>query len=526
MPSAVAAGAGKTVIFCHLARQLGRRTLVLVHRAELVQQTVDRMQAVWPGVQVGVLKQGSRQMDQQVVVASVQTAMRPKTLQQLAAQGFELIIVDEAHHAPAASYTSILSSLGSLEGGTIGSDDDSRQERSSASSREGDGGGCGGGGGSSSRGGGGSSGELDTEQASLLQLSSSSASTLLVGFTATPFRLDKKSLGEVFQDIVYQRDLRYMVAQGFLVPPVGYRIITEEDLSQARRTKAGDFKERELECLVNTPRRNALAARAYLECAPGRRAIVFCVGVQALTNCMILTEGYDETSVSCVVMARPTRSTGLYMQCIGRGLRLHAGKQDLVVLDLTDRHHEFAGVASLRRVYSGRTFAVAGGDGDGDLPPPPGPPTVNLMAALPRGRAGRQPAEAQQQQAGQQGEAPFAVAGTGSSSSSGSSGDSSSSSSTLRFTAAIIWAEAIIEDGFAWQMRGNLASAPWRLKSASDRQLWLLADMLRASRHSLSVKELGKLTQGEASGLIGALALLQCHNAGQFEFEQYICDGA
>lgn len=218
-------------------------------------------------------------------------------------------------------------------------------------------------------------------------------SALLVGFSATPFRLDKKDLGDTFQKIVYQKDLQYMVGHGYLVPPIGYRILTDSDLSSVGLTKQGDFKEKSLAIAVNTRARNDLAVRSYASLAPERKAVAFCVSVQhavdlaavfleagiaaaavhnrmgsaersealqkfkqgeyqVLTNCEILVEGFDETSIACVVMARPTNSLGLYTQCIGRGLRLHGpDKQDCIVIDMTDRSHQLGGLVSLDRTY-------------------------------------------------------------------------------------------------------------------------------------------------------------------------------
>ncbi|GAB4818260.1 hypothetical protein N2152v2_005306 [Parachlorella kessleri] len=451
-------GSGKTVIFCHLAKALNRRTLILAHRVELLQQTADKMRRIWPEAEVGMINRKNRgdpQFNAQVVIASVQTAIRPKNLARLVQRGFDVIIVDEAHHAPASSYSNIFESLAFL-GDPAGTDNGSgsssdlegrssqplsRQDLQSGSSPVNS---------SSSssmdapdppanlssspsepRSKASLSGRqrevedlLDLEAPSLLQLAGSQGDRLLVGFTATPFRLDKKKLlGDVFQEIVYQRDLLYMVHKGYLAPPLGYRIMTDSDISQAAAAQ-GDFRETELEQLVNTSERNSLAARAYTALAGGRRAIVFCVGVehsldmaaafeaagipcaavhgklpaaeredllrkfkegeyQVLSNCMILSEGYDESIVSAVVMARPTKSPALYTQCIGRGLRLHEGKEDCIVIDLTDRHHDIATVASLSMVYPD-----GGGGGPGRPPPPPGPKDakVNLAAAVRRGR--------------------------------------------------------------------------------------------------------------------------------------------
>ena len=69
--------------------------------------------------------------------------------------------------------------------------------------------------------------------------------------------------------------------------------------------------------------------------------------VQVLTSCGILTEGWDESSVNAVLMVRPTKSPALFIQCIGRGLRLHPGKEHCLVLDFTDKHHTLDGIMSL-----------------------------------------------------------------------------------------------------------------------------------------------------------------------------------
>jgi hypothetical protein len=58
--------------------------------------------------------------------------------------------------------------------------------------------------------------------------------------------------------------------------------------------------------------------------------------LQVMCNVAVLTEGFDDPGVSCVAMARPTRSEGLYAQCVGRGTRLFPGKRDCLILDFVD----------------------------------------------------------------------------------------------------------------------------------------------------------------------------------------------
>jgi hypothetical protein len=149
----------------------------------------------------------------------------------------------------------------------------------------------------------------------------------------------------------------------------------------------GDFVESQLAAAVNVEVRNEAVVKAYRDFAPGRRAVVFCAdvahahamaaafldaGVPAaslwgampsaerqatlaafstgsiavLTNCMVLTEGFDEPRVDCVILARPTQSHLLYVQMVGRGTRLHPDKQDLLVIDVVDNSskHRLAGL--------------------------------------------------------------------------------------------------------------------------------------------------------------------------------------
>src|SRR6185369_14853295 len=71
--------------------------------------------------------------------------------------------------------------------------------------------------------------------------------------------------------------------------------------------------------------------------------------LSVLTNCNVLTEGFDEPRVACVVMARPTRSQLLYAQMVGRGTRLSEHKSDLVVIDIVDNsvEHKLVGLNAL-----------------------------------------------------------------------------------------------------------------------------------------------------------------------------------
>lgn len=307
-------GGGKTVVFAQLPKIYGR-TLVLAHREELLEQAKEKIEWANPGLEVEI-EQGSRHAGRaDVVVASVPTLGRAGSgrIEKYPRGYFDVVVIDEAHHAAAPSYGRILDYFDSA---------------------------------------------------------------LRIGVTATPQRGDKTRLTDVFDEIVYFKSVGDMISEGFLSPLTGIRIPTDVDISGVH-TSHGDFSEKELSQAVNVEARNRLIVEAYRKFAPGRKAIVFCVdvahahdaasaftasglrcgvitgamsgderaetlgrfrsgGLDVLTNCMVLTEGFDEPSVDCIILARPTQSQLLYTQIVGRGTRLNEGKQDCLIIDLAD----------------------------------------------------------------------------------------------------------------------------------------------------------------------------------------------
>src|SRR5262249_11775730 len=104
---ALPTGTGKTLVFSELIRRRSGRALILTHRDELVRHTIDKLAAVAPQIEPGVVKAERDEIGAQVVVASVQTLSRPSRLARLG-QDFKTVVVDEAHHATARSYQAIL----------------------------------------------------------------------------------------------------------------------------------------------------------------------------------------------------------------------------------------------------------------------------------------------------------------------------------------------------------------------------------------------------------------------------------
>jgi superfamily II DNA or RNA helicase len=319
-------GAGKTVIFAHLIVERQTRTLILVHRDELIRQTLDKLAMVAQGtaLDIGVVKAARDEHAGDVVVASVQTLQREARLQRFA-QTFGLIVVDECHHAlPANSYGRILAHVGS--------------DRADG--------------------------------------------PLTVGYTATPFRPNNDPIVSTpdtpgcFDEVVYSLPLLGLIAQGYLSPIVAKGIFLDGLNLDQVRTRHGDYVETDLAEAMMAADAPEHLVRGYGELAPGRRALIFCptvgmayavehafatAGLQAATvvgetpteerqvsyqevragtlnalvTCAVLTEGFDEPSIDCIMLARPTKSKVLFYQCIGRGLRLWPTKQDCLLVDAT-----------------------------------------------------------------------------------------------------------------------------------------------------------------------------------------------
>jgi superfamily II DNA or RNA helicase len=309
-------GFGKTVCFANMPQflNLQGRMMVEVHREELAAQAADKIQKWNPHLKVGIeMADRCASNNDDVVVASVQTlyASNFRRLNDLMGRmKFEMVVVDEAHHYAAEKF-----------------------------------------------------------KATVTKQIEANPELLLVGFTATPNRADGMAMGQLFDEIVYQYSLRDAINDGWLVDIAGIRLRTTTDLTGVK-SRAGDYAQDQLSLAVNTPQRNELLVKGWIEHALARKTVGFCVDVdhaqqlawhfqknsipaeaiwaadplrreklaahrrgelKVITNCGILTEGYDDWDVSCIIMARPTKSQSLFVQCVGRGTRLPEGINNLVV---------------------------------------------------------------------------------------------------------------------------------------------------------------------------------------------------
>lgn len=311
-------GTGKTVVFSKILEdrvRLGDRCLILAHRGELLDQAADKLLTA-TGLRCAVEKAEETCMDSwyRVAVGSVQSLQRPSRLYRFAPDYFDVIVVDEAHHALSDGYRRVLDYF-----------DEAR----------------------------------------------------VLGVTATPDRGDMRNLGQYFEHLAYEYTLPRAIKDGYLCPIKAVTIPLTLDLTgvgvQAGAFKSGDLdtaldpylfqiaKEMRTYCenrktvvflpLVKTSQkfRDILNAQGFRAAevnggSSDRAEILadFQAGkYNVLCNSMLLTEGWDCPGVDCVVVLRPTKVRSLYSQMVGRGTRLSPGKEELLLLDFlwhTSRH--------------------------------------------------------------------------------------------------------------------------------------------------------------------------------------------
>lgn len=331
-------GTGKTLAFSWVARRLadnGKRTLILAHRSELLDQAAAKLRAY--GLEPGLEQAGSNAAGEPVVLASVQSLKGPR-LDRLAQEDFRMIVVDEAHHATAPGYRAILDAFPAAQ---------------------------------------------------------------VLGVTATPERLDGAALGDVFDTVAYQYEIAEAISDGWLVPIEALRIQTGAKLGRVRVVN-GDFHRGDLDDAYRKPAVVRGVVGPLLELIGERPTIVFASSVahaaaladeanrhragiavaisgedenslrsttveefressgpQVLINCELLTEGFDAPRVSCVAIARPTKSRALFAQMVGRGTRLSPEKENLLVLDFVGNTH--------RHRLVGAADVLAGKDADPEV---------------------------------------------------------------------------------------------------------------------------------------------------------------
>jgi superfamily II DNA or RNA helicase len=220
-----ATGTGKTVMFAHLAKDWPGRVLIVVHRDELIRQAAEKVLAV-TGREAGI-EMGDERIDERglverpkVVLASVQTMSRPERQAKFRPEEFGLVVIDEAHHAVAASYCAVIA----------------RFRRN--------------------------------------------PSCKLLGVTATPKRADEIALGQIFETVAFRYPIVQAVDDGWLVP-VSQQVIKVEGLDfSSVHDVAGDFNEGELDQILSEETILHRVAAPLVEEAGDRSTLIFCCSVK------------------------------------------------------------------------------------------------------------------------------------------------------------------------------------------------------------------------------------------------------
>ena len=297
------------------------RVAILAHRKELVAQNSNELAEVWPGADIGIYAAGLKRRDTEnsILYASIDSVYKRGG----EFTSFDIIIVDEAHRIPPS---------GEGKYRTF----------------------------------------IDMQR---LQ----NPGVLIIGFTATPFRMTGPLCHKdhILQEVCYEAHIHSLIRDGFLCKLWSRRGEHQPDLSEVRRNNGGDYIVNSLSKAVD---RDEIVSQAVHDSVQNirlydrRHMIFFCVDVEhcrkvskelqlyginapyitastprkkrdavarafkegrlhAICNVNVYTEGFNAKQVDCIVLLRPTLSKGLYVQMVGRGLRVHPDKEDCLILD-------------------------------------------------------------------------------------------------------------------------------------------------------------------------------------------------
>lgn len=314
-------GGGKTVVFSFVAKAaalLGSRVCIIVHRDNLLLQASRSLSDC--GISHGIIAPGHTRTSDLVQIASVQTLAR-----RLERYEFDLLILDEAHHAVAGTWGKIIAAY---------------------------------------------------------------PNAFVLGVTATPARTDGRGLAEIFETMVLGPSIGELIEQGYLVRPIVYGSKKKIDLSRVA-IRGGDYDRKQLEAAVDTTSVTGDAIAEYTRLCPGAAAVVFCVSVkhaedvaadfraagysfqaihgrmdlseirlaieqlqtgvlQGITSCDLISEGFDCPNIRAAIVLRPTQSEALYIQQVGRALRPAPGKDRAIIIDHADNWFNHGGPAAER----------------------------------------------------------------------------------------------------------------------------------------------------------------------------------
>lgn len=318
-------GTGKTILSAMDAKRSGGRVLFLVHRLDILKQSIEAYKKVWPEMKSGILTGESKENDKScdVLFASKDTLRQPSELMRFGRLWFDYIVVDEVHHGQSPTYREVLAYF---------------------------------------------------------------EPTFMLGMTATPDRVDRKDIFELFDyNKIYEIPLSDVIERGILVP-YSYHGLTDDIDYTKISYQNQKYRVDDLERLLIVPERNEAILKEYLEKGNGDKAIGFCVSInhaermaeyffsrgisavsihsgaanrdelisdfrankyQVAFTVDLFNEGVDFPNVRVLLFLRPTESKTVFVQQLGRGLRLCPGKERVRILDFIGNYKR----ANLIRKY-------------------------------------------------------------------------------------------------------------------------------------------------------------------------------
>jgi superfamily II DNA or RNA helicase len=310
-------GSGKTITFLYFAKKYNLNTLIIVPSKELMRQVYETSLLFFPKNIISRKGDRFNEKFKQIHICII-NSINEKYENDLLYEEYELIIIDECHRAHGSTYKRFLNNYYEF------------------------------------------------------------LPPMILGVTATPERLDGKLLNTLFDKCTFKLKIDDMIMSGYLSDIEGYRIKTKIDLSDLD-THNSDYTITELYKKLSTDSRNDLILNLCKNEMKDRKTLIFCINlkhsqeinkllndnglssahidgkmdhverktiltafregeISYLCNCQLLTEGFDEPSIDGIILARPTRSHSLFMQMIGRGLRLFPKKLNCKIVDIVDIH--------------------------------------------------------------------------------------------------------------------------------------------------------------------------------------------
>ncbi len=315
----MATGLGKTYLAAFDAQRTNaKRMLFVAHREEILLQAEKTFLSVWPKARVGYYTGKSKDTDVDLLFASIQTLGKEHHLDRFPANHFDYVVVDEFHHAAAATYRILINYFNPR---------------------------------------------------------------FLLGLTATPERTDQSDILSLCDDnLVFTCNLFEGINQKLLCPFTYHGIYDEQVDYQEIPWRNGKFNPNQLSNKLATLARARHALKEWQRNGL-KRTLAFCVSIahaefmaerfkswgiaaeavhakselrraealtqldsgviQVIFSVDLFNEGVDLPSIDTVMMLRPTESKVLFLQQLGRGLRRHEDKEQLVVLDFIGNHKGF-----------------------------------------------------------------------------------------------------------------------------------------------------------------------------------------